>query len=910
MNLRLPHFTASRKWSVRRLVLTSLIGVAILLPIGSTSASSQVVNPVNGNTYQRFEYAGGLDWHNARDSAVEWGGHLATLNSAQEDTFVRQFCYPNVPYVINFFGSTDEVTEGDWRWVTGEPWAYVNWFNQDGSGDYLNITASDGWDDAQPYYDPGVWGPTGFIVEWEDHLIRVPEEYPTIQAAINASLSGDTILVGPGTYPENLGISGKQLAVIASTGAANTVLGGGVNIGNATVEIRGFTLQRSGGIGDGVRGDDLSRVRVFRCVLIQCDLAVVTTGPNCEIVNNTIVYGSRGLAVYGANSLILNNIVLGNSAYGTWDVAPSTTIDYNDFVNNNPNYGGSAIAGAHDISTDPMFANAPGFALHLLPNSSCINSGHPDPQYNDPDGSRSDMGAFPAGDLDEDGVPDSLDNCLTRPNTLQEDSDNDGIGDACDNCSLLSNAGQENSDADSLGDVCDNCDVLSNPPQVDADGDGVGDECDSCTDTDSDAYGNPGFAANTCPQDNCPTITNPAQSDADGDGIGDACDPCTDTDGDGFGNPGFAANTCLMDNCPTIINANQVDSDGDGRGNVCDNCPSDFNPSQTDTDNDGIGDICDACLSDQQNDIDGDGVCGNIDNCPTVPNANQSDVDSDGLGDLCDNCPSRFNPAQEESDGDGIADSCDNCPTVFNASQTDVDHDGIGNACDACLTDPLNDSDADGVCHSVDNCPTVYNPDQADTNGNSIGDVCDCACLCHGDAACDGVIVDILDVVNTVNVAFRNSAAITDPSPTCPREATDVDCSGGTDVLDVVRVVNVAFRNANAATEFCHPCEVPQVIASRDSIHYYCYPFIASDTFTIANTGTVAASFSLTTPADWLSFDPASGSIPPASTLFVTATAYCTPPPSNQTWIFVRSQGVVTDSIYTSKEELPLDGAR
>ncbi len=103
-------------------------------------------------------------------------------------------------------------------------------------------------------------------------------------------------------------------------------------------------------------------------------------------------------------------------------------------------------------------------------------------------------------------------------------------------------------DDDGIADSIDNCIDVYNPSQLDADDDGIGDLCDECTDTDNDGYGNPGHIANTCPDDNCPNEYNPGQEDGDSDGIGDVCENyqvwdtlftgCTDLIVGSFGNVG------------------------------------------------------------------------------------------------------------------------------------------------------------------------------------------------------------------------------------------------------------------------------------------------------------------------------------------------------------------------------------
>jgi parallel beta-helix repeat protein len=53
----------------------------------------------------------------------------------------------------------------------------------------------------------------GAATEARSRVIRVPQDVPGIQAAINAAASGDTVLVSPGTYSGGLVLSGKTLTL-------------------------------------------------------------------------------------------------------------------------------------------------------------------------------------------------------------------------------------------------------------------------------------------------------------------------------------------------------------------------------------------------------------------------------------------------------------------------------------------------------------------------------------------------------------------------------------------------------------------------------------------------------------------------------------------------------------------------
>ncbi len=110
-----------------------LAAILLVIPLGDASA-----DPVqwsgNGHFYDVVSAPGTISWEDAEAAASAAGGYLATITSREENDFV--FSLVNKPaYWHGYSGpwlggyqspATLQPT-GNWRWVTGEAWAYTNW---------------------------------------------------------------------------------------------------------------------------------------------------------------------------------------------------------------------------------------------------------------------------------------------------------------------------------------------------------------------------------------------------------------------------------------------------------------------------------------------------------------------------------------------------------------------------------------------------------------------------------------------------------------------------------------------------------------------------------------------------------------------------------------------------------------
>lgn len=137
--------------------------------------------------------------------------------------------------------------------------------------------------------------------------IHVPGDVATISAAVAAARTGDTVLVAPGTYDENVDFAGKAITVLSSDGPAHTVIDGGTRGSTITFDhqeppqavLQGFTIR--GGSGSPV-----------------------------SVPNDGSGTGGGGIFISGASPTIVGNVVTGavadhGSGIGVFGGAPVVT---------------------------------------------------------------------------------------------------------------------------------------------------------------------------------------------------------------------------------------------------------------------------------------------------------------------------------------------------------------------------------------------------------------------------------------------------------------------------------------------------------------------------------------------------------------------------------------------------------
>ncbi len=212
-------------------------------------------------------------------------------------------------------------------------------------------------------------------------IIHVPADQPSIQAGIDAANNGDTVLVAPGTYYEDIDFKGKAITVTSSGGPATTIIDG--KNADATVTfksgelrssvISNFTI-RNGGYASGTQQvsgggvyvnnaapsilNNIITANASHAIQVEFGAALIQGNElsNTAGNGNTFFDGSgiildfpSGLSTYTHSSIIGNTIENNGNAHGyggggigLW-LLEGTFVEGNIIRNNNATGEGGAL---------------------------------------------------------------------------------------------------------------------------------------------------------------------------------------------------------------------------------------------------------------------------------------------------------------------------------------------------------------------------------------------------------------------------------------------------------------------------------------------------------------------------------------------------------------------------------------
>lgn len=124
---------------------TGAVNVPVKLYRRTTPVITGFTSQQNYNGHSYYRSTGSAFWLTAKTNCEAMGGHLVTVTSAAENSFIFNL-WPS-----GWIGLTDEQTENVWKWVTGETYSYTSWNggepNNAGNEDYVQFVGGGKWND-------------------------------------------------------------------------------------------------------------------------------------------------------------------------------------------------------------------------------------------------------------------------------------------------------------------------------------------------------------------------------------------------------------------------------------------------------------------------------------------------------------------------------------------------------------------------------------------------------------------------------------------------------------------------------------------------------------------------------------------------------------------------------------------
>lgn len=190
-----------------------------------------------------------------------------------------------------------------------------------------------------------------------------------------------TYSYGGGIYCNGTSPSLDSVIIKSNSSSGNLSYGGGIYCSSSSPSLTNVTITFNSADKNGGG--------------IYCNYNSSPSLENVTIANNIANDNGGGIYSYNSSPSLLNCIIWNDTPQEIYSFGDTVIAAYSDIQ------GG--WTGSGNIDSDPLFANPANDDFHLTWNnyptedstkSHCIDTGDPDPQYNDPDGTRNDMGAY------------------------------------------------------------------------------------------------------------------------------------------------------------------------------------------------------------------------------------------------------------------------------------------------------------------------------------------------------------------------------------------------------------------------------------------------------------------------------------------------------------------------------------
>ena len=183
----------------------------------------------------------------------------------------------------------------------------------------------------------------------EAKTIYVPDDYLTIQSAVNAASTGDTIIVRDGLYKEHV-IVNKQLTIKSERGYANCVVNGEGSDVFALyadgIRIEGFTITGGRhGIFINSNNNSISNNNISS----NNDDGIYIPSSNNNIISNNIISNNGyGIFLWYSNNNCISDNIISNNNNGTYLYhSNNNSISNNNLLNNYKPYHYGIYAGIY-----------------------------------------------------------------------------------------------------------------------------------------------------------------------------------------------------------------------------------------------------------------------------------------------------------------------------------------------------------------------------------------------------------------------------------------------------------------------------------------------------------------------------------------------------------------------------------